>query len=226
MVRKSSWKAVVPDRAQQRELKLEALCEVAARSFNDKGFHGTSLAAIAADLGVTKPALYHYVANKNDLLYRLHMISLDAAQGSLTRARAEGRTGLEKARLTMFYYMLAMTESPTACLVLMEEGAMKPEQASAVAKRRREMEYGLREVVREGIEDGSITPCDPKLAVFVLVGAMNWMSRWYKPGGEWSGRETAEGMSAMLARSIAAAPDPLPPPPPAGRRRRAGSGRQ
>ena len=47
--------------------RLEVLREAAA-SFNFKGYHATSMNEIAASLGVTKAALYHYFPNKNSLL--------------------------------------------------------------------------------------------------------------------------------------------------------------
>lgn len=204
--RRGAWKQVLPTRQEQRQLKLDALYETAARSFNERGFHGTSLAGLAAELGVTKAALYNYVDNKKDLLYRLHTISLRAAQDSLDAARRQGTNGLEKVRLTVHGYLIKITKSPTACLVLFDSDAMTPDQAREILARSRTVEHGLRELVQEGIADGSIVACDAKLATFVLVASLNWVSRWYDPEGVWTGEQIAEGMSAMLTRGLARHP--------------------
>lgn len=204
--RRRAWNQIVPSPQEQRNLKLEALYETAARSFNRRGFHGTSLADLATELGVTKAALYHYVDNKKDLLYRLHTLSLRAANDSLDLARREGRNGLEKVRLTIYNYLLRITKSRTTCLVLFEDDAMTAGHAKDVLERSREVEHALRDLVCEGIADGSIVPCDAKLATFILVASMNWVSRWYDPADAWTGDQIADGMSAMLARGLARHP--------------------
>lgn len=193
---------------RRRSVDLKQLYETAARHFNSHGFHGTSLADLAAELGVTKAALYYYVADKQDLLYRLHAISLQAARDSLARAMDEGHTGLEKVRLVVYYFIAAITESQTACMILQESGALKPEHAAEILSGSRAVEHQLRDLVAEGIEDGSIISSDPKLATFVLVGSMHWVARWYRPDGAWTGHQIADGVSAMVARGLSTNPAP------------------
>jgi len=198
--------AAFPDRAAQREMKLEALYECAASAFNDKGFHGTSLDDIAAALGVSKPALYRYVPNKQALLYRLHAISLDAAEAAVAEGEASPADGIERLRTALHLYIRSLTTSSSACLVLMEEGAMTGAAAADILARRRAFEGRFRALVTDGMADGSITPCDAKLAVFSILGAGNWVSRWFRFGGERSGDDIARAMSRQLARGLAADP--------------------
>src|SRR5450759_732708 len=80
------WNAPAPSRQARRELKEEVLYETAARWFNKHGFHGTSLADLGSELGITKAALYYYVSDKSELLYRLHVRSLRAARGARDKA--------------------------------------------------------------------------------------------------------------------------------------------
>ena len=182
------------------------LLETAARLFNERGFHGTSLQMVANELGVTKAAIYHYVPSKLDLLYRLHEISLETAEASIARATAEGKNGAEKIRLVVYYYLKKICASPTACFFMVEQNSLSGEQAAIIANRRRKLERETREMVRCGIDDGSIVPCDPKAATFVLVGAMNWVTKWYQPGGDWEAAQVANGISAIVARSLALHP--------------------
>ena len=49
-------------------LRKEEVMNVAARLFAAKGYHATTLDQIAEEMGVTKPALYYYVNNKEDIL--------------------------------------------------------------------------------------------------------------------------------------------------------------
>jgi len=200
------WKNVVLDASAQFDRKREVLLREAAASFNRRGYHGTSLAEIARKLGVTKAALYTYVPSKEELLYYCHDSAMDTALESLHRAQASGGSGREKLSTTLLNYLEMMLGEEGGYVVLLEENAMKPAHVRAIIKRRDQFEQGLREFVAEGIADGSIVPCNPKLAVFMVMGALNWGRKWYRPQGDWSGAQIAQALSEMLERALSSTP--------------------
>jgi TetR/AcrR family transcriptional regulator len=102
---KQAWGNEIPDAAQVRALKRAALLRGAAQAFNKYGFHGTSLGNIAESLGVTKPALYHYVKNKQELLFLLREATMAAAFESLDLAEARGGSGRERLVATLSGYI-------------------------------------------------------------------------------------------------------------------------
>src|ERR1700738_172797 len=65
----SPWR-VSRERLRDRAVKREAVIRAAAREFNRKGYHNTSLDDIAARLEVTKPTVYYYVTSKEQLLFQ------------------------------------------------------------------------------------------------------------------------------------------------------------
>jgi TetR/AcrR family transcriptional regulator len=201
------WRNALPSRAERSELKRSTIILEAARSFNRAGFHGTSMDGIARRLGVTKAALYRYVPNKHDVLLACFNLAMDSSLANLARAEKEGANGLEKLRIAFRGYLEDLIGTLGHPVVLLEENALLPEQARAIIRRRDEAERRYRSLVKEGIEDGSITPCDPKLAVFALLGAVNWVPKWYRDDGEWSPAEVAESLVNLITRSIAAHPD-------------------
>ena len=200
------WKNVVPAASLQFERKREVLLQEAAASFNRRGYHGTSLAEIAKKLGVTKAALYTYVPSKEELLYYCHDSAMDTAVASLEHAQRAGGTGLEKLMSTLRSYLALMLGEEGSYVVLLEENAMKPAHVRAIIKRRDAFEYGLRALVEEGIADGSIAPCNPKMAIFVAMGALNWCRKWYLPNGEWSGPQISIALTQMLERGLSSHP--------------------
>ena len=202
----SVWKNAVLDASEQFDRKREVLLREAAASFNRRGYHGTSLAEIAKKLGVTKAALYTYVPSKEELLYFCHDSAMDTAIESLHKARESGGTGLQKLSATLLNYLEMMLGEEGGYVVLLEENAMKPTHVRAIVKRRDQFEQGLREFVVEGIADGSIVRCDPKLAIFMMLGALNWSRKWYRPNGSWSGAQIAHALTEMLERSLSSAP--------------------
>ena len=88
--------------------------------------------------------------------------------------------------------------------VVLEENALPPAQARLIVRRRDRIEERSRRLIVEGIEDGSIGPCDPKLAMFALFGAINWVPKWYREDGEWSAAHVADSMVDMITRNLVA----------------------
>jgi TetR/AcrR family transcriptional regulator len=202
----SVWNNAVPGASEQFAKKREALLREAAQSFNRRGYHGTSLTDIAKKLGVTKAALYTYVPSKEELLYYCHDSAMDGAMEALEQGRSRGRNGLEKVTLTLMGYLELMLGQDASFVVLMEEHAMRPAHVKAIIRRRDQFERGLRELVEGGIADGSIVPCNPKLAVFVALGALNWVRKWYAPGGPWNGNQLAFALTEMIQRALSSRP--------------------
>jgi AcrR family transcriptional regulator len=202
------WNNAVPGPSEQFVRKREALLREAAQSFNRRGYHGTSLTDIAKKLGVTKAALYTYVPSKEELLYYCHDSAMDAALEALEQGRARGRNGLEKVTITLMGYLELMLSQEGSFVLLMEEHAMRPAHVKAIIRRRDQFERGLRDLIAAGIKDGSITPCNPKLAAFVALGALNWVRKWYAPAGPWSGHQTALALTQMIERALSSRPSP------------------
>jgi TetR/AcrR family transcriptional regulator len=178
----------------------------AAASFNFKGYHATSLTEIATSLGVTKAALYHYFPNKNSLLAACFEHAMDVAFASLEGARRQGRNGRECLVLTLAGYLSQLINELNCCVVLMEENALEPADRAKLVRQRDKFERGLRAFVSEGVADGSIVPCDPKLAIFVILGALNWVPKWFKPDGAWSAEQLTLALSQIFERIVSSSP--------------------
>jgi AcrR family transcriptional regulator len=65
----------------------------AAKAFNARGYHNTSLDDVAAALGVTKPTVYYYVANKEQLLFECFRAGLEPIQAAIRRTEARTAPG-------------------------------------------------------------------------------------------------------------------------------------
>lgn len=199
-----AWGNVVPSRSERADLKRATIVREAAQAFNRAGFHGTSMDDIARHLGVSKAALYRYVRTKHEVLFASFSLGLDSGFANLDRGEREGANGCEKLRIALRGYLEDMIGKLGHPVVLLEENALLPEQARSIIRRRDEAEKRFRALVREGIQDGSIIQCDPKLAIFVLLGAISWVPKWYRDGGEWTAAQVAESLVGLAMRSITA----------------------
>jgi TetR/AcrR family transcriptional regulator len=188
----------------QRELREEVVLECAAGWFHKHGFHGASLSDIAGELGITKAALYHYAKNKEELLYKLHARSLAAARGARDRAVRDGADGLDRLYRLVYNVVLIMTGSVTETFILLEPGTLDAKHSKEILARRDWLEHDMRDLLRKGIADGSVVPCDPKLVTFMIVGAQNWIGTWFRSSSTWTGEQIATGYASMIARMLSA----------------------
>ena len=202
----SSWNSVVPSRSELREAKRTAVLRAAAISFNRQGFHSTSLDDIARNLGVTKAALYHYFPNKHAVLMACFQHAMSVAFENYERAVRVGANGRERLRLTLRGYLEEIISELSCSVVLMEENALLPQDQIVMIKERDRFEKALRDLVSNGIDDGSIAPCDPKLAIFALLGAINWVPKWFSHAGPWSAEQLTTAITDLFDRALSSTP--------------------
>lgn len=195
-----------PTKEDVHGIKRQEVLREAAASFNFKGYHATSLTEIATSLGVTKAALYHYFPNKNSLLAACFEQSMDVAFASLERGRKQAKNGRDRLVLTIAGYVSHLVDELNCGVGLMEEQALEPGDRTKLVRQRDRFERALRALVKEGIEDGSVVPCDPKLAIFVILGAMNWVPKWFKPSGAWKPAQLTLALSQIIERALSSAP--------------------
>ena len=202
----TAWSTVVPSRDELHEAKRGALLREAASAFTRKGFHAASLDDIAQKLGVTKAALYHYFPSKHALLRECFARALEVGFEGLAKAEAEGGSARVKLNNALRFYLKEMIDELSCCVVLTEENALLPEDYAELLKQRDSFEIALRDLIRAGIADGSIVPCDPKLAVFTILGAVHWVSKWFNQGGAWSADAVSTALTDLLDRMVSTTP--------------------
>lgn len=190
------------DRNREREIKREAVLRAAAQAFNENGFHATSLDDVAERLNVTKPTLYYYVKSKNEILFECVRIGLEMLKTAIDEAGASGGTALDKLILAMKKYVEIVTTDFGMCLIRIGEDPLPPESRKKLRGLKAGVDRELRRLIGQGIAEGLLEPCDPKLAAFTLAGALSWIGRWYRPDGPLSPDEIAEQCIAVLMNGV------------------------
>jgi len=189
-------------RAQQREAKRNAVLSTAAQLFNEKGFHATSLDDIAARLHVTKPTLYYYVKNKDEILFECVRIGMRMLESAVAAEQARGGTAFDKLLAAMRRYVEIVTSDFGMCVIRVGEDPLPADSRRELRRFKAALDGEFRALIREGIAEGSITPCDPKIAAFTLAGALSWIGRWYRADGPLAPDEIARQCIALLAGGL------------------------
>lgn len=187
------------EREAEREQKREAVLRAAVRLFNARGFHAASLDDVAASLGVSKPTIYHYLGNKDQVLFECVTRGIEQLREAADAARAVPGTGLDRLCSFLRRYAEINMDDFGRCVIRTAEEALSPESATRFRALKREIDEAMRTLLREGMADGSIGSLDVKLTAFTLAGALNWPARWYREEDGSSPQEVAERMVDILA---------------------------
>jgi len=190
------------ERDRLRASKREAVLRTAARMFNEKGFHATSLDEVAERLHITKPTLYYYVKNKDEILFECVSIGLRMLQDAIEIERKRGGRALDQLVAAMRSYVEIVTQDYGMCIIRVGEDPLPPESRRALRSFKAKLDANFRELVQAGIEEGSIRPCDPKIAAFTLAGALSWIGRWYRAEGPLPPDEIARQCIGLLTSGM------------------------
>jgi len=193
----SPWRAN-HERRRERELKRDAVIRAAAREFNRKGYHNTSLDDIAARLAVTKPTVYYYVTSKEQLLFECFLAGVEQIRAAFRETRALELPARERLNAVLRHYGEAVASEFGWCMVRAEEQDLSPAMSRHIKALKSEIDQGIRRLIREGVQDGSIGPCDPKMAAFALAGALNWIAHWYREDRSLTGAEIADAFVTIF----------------------------
>ncbi|WP_419204564.1 TetR/AcrR family transcriptional regulator [Bordetella trematum] len=168
-----------PTLAAPRERILGAAAALFARS----GYDGSSIADLASSLGVSKAAIYHYYATKQEIY---DAIILEVLDGLLTRV-TDASDAVQGADEQLRAFMLAHASyfethhDQFVTMLIGYSGMALPEQADA-ARLRDRYEALLRRILNDGVAQGVFRERDVAATGRAVLSLLNWMVRWYKPG--------------------------------------------
>jgi len=180
-------------RSEVMRIKLEAILQEADLLFSRKGYNSTSLDDIAGRLNITKTALYHYVQNKNELLYLCYQRSVELTEQCYDQADREGKTGLE--RLVAYLRIDASTGVMSMTPLTELDAIRNPKLRQKLGQRISACEARFQAYIAEGIRDGTIRKCDPRLTALFILGASRHMMQWYNP-------DSGHDLKAIVERFI------------------------
>jgi len=181
--------------------RMEILHKVAV-VFAEDGYHQTSVNSLAERLQVSKPVLYYYAKNKDDLLFQCGQVAREELSEAMADTSTTRLSGMGKIRRFFAKYAEIMCGDFGRCLVLVDRNALSPETAERDAFHRREVERAVQQMIVDGQADGSIGPCDPALTARALFGAFNGVPAWFKRGGALEARDVAEGYLDLFVNGM------------------------
>jgi AcrR family transcriptional regulator len=174
----------------------------AALAFAEDGYHQTSVNSLASRLRVSKPVLYYYAKNKDDLLYQCGDVARNALKDAVGDASNLRISGMGQLRRFFTAYAEIMCGDFGRCLALVDPQALSSEAREKDAATKRGIEASVRQMIRDGQADGSIGSCDPVLAARAIFGAFNGIPRWFQADGRLKPKDIADGYIDLFVNGI------------------------
>lgn len=185
----------------------EEIVRAAAVCFGGVGYHATTLETIAARVGVSKVTLYRYVSSKEELLWRVFERTIEAFHGGLEAIVQQGLPPDETLRRIVHHQVrMLTTHLPFLAVFFSEESELPAQLAQRVARTKRQYDRTIEGVVRRGIRQGTFRDVNPILLVFAILGACNWLYKWYRPEGRLAPDRIADAFVALLERGYLSQP--------------------
>jgi len=170
----------------------------AAIAFRRFGYHGATVEQIASALHMKKGNLYYYYRNKEEILLACHQYSLDRLLALLEEVEHSDVAPDEKLRRLIVSFVHTILDELHGTALFLDLEALTAAHRRQVIARRDQFDHGMRRVIEDGVHTGVFGRIDAKLLSFAILGAVNWIPRWYQPNGPASSQEIADQFSEYL----------------------------
>jgi len=174
----------------------------AAAAFRRRGYHGASVDEIASALAMTKGNLYYYFKNKEEILYACHDYSLDVLLGLMTQVQADASRPDDKLRKLILAFIHVMLDELQGTALTLDLQALSPPLLKRIIAKRDRFDHGMRQIIQQGIDDGLFRPGDPKMIGFAMMGAVNWITKWFDPAGPMSSEDIGQRFADYLVGGL------------------------
>jgi AcrR family transcriptional regulator len=188
------------------------LLKAGAEAFAERGFHATTTRDIASRVGLSPAGLYVHYPSKGALLAHLSVAGHEAALALVDGTLAGDDPVPERLHAMVTAFVTWHAEHHLVARVVQYElRSLDAETLGAVSALRRRMENRVEEVVREGVEDGSLRVPHPRQATRAILSLAVDVARWFDPRGRDSAADTGGVYADLALRMLGAEPRGVAP---------------
>ena len=181
--------------------KRERILQEAVALFYARGFTGTTLDDIAAELGVTKPFIYTHFRSKNDLLAAVCMPTIENSVAAIDNAVNTPGTPTEKLRLAIADFTRVVLErQANIAIFFREEKNLAPEALAEIIQAQKKFDRLLSKLLSDGVAAGEFEIPDISLAALAIGGMISWSYTWHRQNGRLPTDELCARMAGFALR--------------------------
>lgn len=183
--------------------KRERILEEAVKLFYERGFTGTTLDDIAAELGVTKPFIYTHFRSKTDLLAALCKptieLSLEAVAGA---AKLPGSPTVRLHRAIADFTRVVLSRQANIAIYFREEKNLAPNALAEINALRKKFDRVLSNLLTEGIAASEFEISDVNLTALAIGGMISWAYTWHRQEGRLALDDMCQRMADLALQMV------------------------
>lgn len=166
--------------ASRKGSKQEAILREAALMFNEHGIGAVGFGDLAKRMGVGRATFYHYVADREDLIFRCYQRSCEAETERLDLA-SEAPAGLPQ---VLAFMQLSLSAEASQTAIIVDTSVLGEAHRTIIERAQRRNYDRLATMIGAGIDAGNIRPCDEQLIARILPSIILFarMSGRWLPG--------------------------------------------
>lgn len=189
--------------------KKTALIAAAAEQFRAQGFDRVSLESVARAAGMARASVYYYYSNKEELFGDLVLNVVTQLTDEVENISERTEDPLEAIWLMVHRLAAAYdTHYPYLHIFAQEDLRQRPAEDQVrgqLAQLTHRYSEACTRTISRGIETGQIrTSANPRVLAFSIIGTVNWMSRWYVPGGPYEAGDVANTLANFCVQGLVA----------------------
>ncbi|MBB5705308.1 TetR family transcriptional regulator [Sphingopyxis panaciterrulae] len=194
------------DRKESANFKVAQLLATASALFNRNGIEATSLDEIAAAMGLTKGAVYHYLDDKADLVEHCYERSFELYDRFVDAAHAHGGNGLEAAMINA--HLNIQAQAGTLSPLMPQPGfeGMPKTIRDRLHRRASSQNSAVARALAMGAAEGVARECDAPLVTHMCAGAFGWLPKWLPVVGGPDPFDIADAICDLLLRGLTPEP--------------------
>lgn len=183
--------------------KRERILRAAEALFDAQGYANTTIEQIVQKLGVTKPFVYYYFRNKQEIFETLSWAPTVACFTAMDFAEDDDRPAHVKACEGIDRLIRATLEHhPAAFFPYREPQVYRPEYMAAQKQLANHFYDRLCALLEAGRQDGMFVFNDAKITALAACSLPGFLYNWYRPDGRLSADEVAQELSALAYRVL------------------------
>jgi len=168
-----------------------------------RGRDGTlRMAEVAEHVGLVKGNLYYYFKDRQELIFHCHVRCTEMSLAALEEIAPRRASAEERLREFLRRHIEVIIASDYGGALLADIGELTPAQRRRYVALRDRVESGVRRLIEDGIAKKEFRPTNVPLAGFAILGSVNWMPKWHRPGGAVPPDEIADGFVDFYIRGL------------------------
>lgn len=169
----------------------------------EKGYAATSVRDIAKALEMEPASLYSHFKSKEDILKITCFEMADKFEIAVKEVNDIYFNAEEKLRMAIKLHVEILTQNLDSALIFIRDWRnLTGKSLEQFITKRNMYEFGFREIVQTGIDEGIFNETDKKFAALTILSSVNWIVEWYQPDGNLSAEQIADKLSNFILSGL------------------------